>query len=147
MTKSDRTFWLWAKKKDSSQPEDSWLIDETPSGPEEEWHFEHPLAHVSETDTRDALENHDYSLDIEGKEDFRKFAKRVGWGWTLLLVIVVLAQGFDFIPFTLKTEEFIAVVTTTTASIFGLTYVVGRYLYGSKAYVSKTAAGDSVAPK
>jgi hypothetical protein len=110
------------------------------------WHFEHPDVYVSHKDTRDALENHDYQRDIEGKREFRVFATRVGGWWAFMLILLVFAQGSP-IPFQLSPEEFIAVVTTTTASIFGITFVVGRYLYGSKAYASKTNASDSVAQK
>lgn len=145
----------WLGKKGSSKkaledleanPDGYWLIDDTPEGIEEAWHFEHPSAYLSHEDTRNALENHDYQRDIEGKREFRIFATRVGGWWAFMLIILIFAQGSP-IPFRLSPEEFIAVVTTTTASIFGITFVVGRYLYGSKAYVSKTSASDSVASK
>lgn len=138
--------WIWQKKKASSN-NDVWLIDESPEGIEEAWQFENPLDYESTRDTRDALENHDYSNDIEGKQDFRKFATRVGGRWAFMLICLIVAQGSDHIPYQLKMEEFIAVVTTTTSSVFGITFVVGRYLYGSKAYESKTKAADSIAPK
>jgi hypothetical protein len=67
----------------------------------------------------------------------------VGKWWALTLIAVVFLQGFDLLALT--QTEFVAVVTTTTASVFGLVYVVGRYLFGSKAYESKTKAADSVA--
>lgn len=138
--------WIWPRKRDLSNS-DLWLIDETPQGIEEEWQFDNPVDYMSTKDTRDVLENHDYSQDIEGKHDFRKFATRVGGWWAFMLICLVVAQGTDYIPYRLEVEEFIAVVTTTTASIFGITFVIGRYLYGSKAYASKTKSSDSVAPK
>ncbi|WP_292285894.1 hypothetical protein [Marivita sp.] len=146
---------IWHEKKgllkntpdtSDANPDGYWLIDDTPEGLEEAWHFEHPNAYVGHEDTRNALENHDYQRDIEGKRDFRVFATRVGGWWAFMLGVIIFAQGLP-IPFQLTPEEFIAVVTTTTASIFGITFVVGRYLYGSKAYVSKTNASDSVSSK
>jgi hypothetical protein len=136
----------WQKKKTSSN-NDIWLIDDTPQGIEEAWQFDNPIDYESTKDTRNALENKDYNQDIEGKRSFRKFATRVGSWWAFMLICIVVAQGSDYIPYHLEMEEFIAVVTTTTASFFGITFVVGRYLYGSKAYESKTKVSDSVAPK
>ncbi|MGR3410364.1 MAG: hypothetical protein ACU0DH_08105 [Paracoccus sp. (in: a-proteobacteria)] len=134
----------WVSKRASSTGE-NWLIDETPTGEEERTLFLHPELLTSTKDTRDILERADYQSDILGKRDFSKFVLRVGSWWSLTLIAVVLCQGFGI--FALKAEEFIAVVTTTTASVFGLAYVIGRYLFGSKAYASKTSSGDSVAPK
>ena len=146
-----RISWNWPRKKglvlSSDNDELEWLLDSTPEGIEEAWHFDNPNALLSLEDTRNALENHDYSQDIQGKKHFRSFATKVGGWWSVTLIALIIAQGAPFIPYQLEIEEFIAVVTTTTASIFGIVYVIGRYLYGSKAYASKTTANDSVAPK
>jgi len=61
--------------------------------------------------------------------------------WSLFLAWVILAQGFDkdheifwLWPiqgsFHLETSEFIAVVTTTTATVFGFLVIVARHLFG-----------------
>jgi len=45
----------------------------------------------------------------------------------------------------LEKEEFIALITTATAGMWGFAYIVAKYLFGSKGYESKTASSDSVA--
>jgi hypothetical protein len=60
--------------------------------------------------------------------------------WSLFLGWIILAQGFTddktlflIIPisgdFKLESSEFIAVVTTTTASVFGFLIIVARHLF------------------
>jgi hypothetical protein len=137
----------WRKPKatnSSSADGENWLIDQTPTGEEESALFNRPALLTSTRDTRDLLENADYHGDILGKRRFGYFAIKVGKLWAITLVLVVFMQGWGILQ--LEPEEFIAVVSTTTASVFGLVYVVGRYLFGSKAYESKTKAIDSVAP-
>lgn len=136
----------WRKPKatnSSSADSENWLIDQTPTGEEESALFNRPALLTSTRDTRDLLENADYHGDILGKRRFGFFALKVGKWWALTLIAVVFLQGFNLLALT--QTEFVAVVTTTTASVFGLVYVVGRYLFGSKAYESKTKSADSVA--
>jgi len=136
--------WLRPKASKAQYPE-QWDIDKTPTGQEEQALFSRPELLTSVKDTRDFLETADYRGDIVGKSRFQAFALRIGKWWALMLIAVIFLQGVNVL--TLEPEEFIAVVTTTTASIFGIVYVVGRYLFGSKAYESKTKSVDSVAPK
>jgi hypothetical protein len=118
-------------------------LDDSPEGLEEVYHFRHPELLVSATDTRNVLENFDYHQDILQKKKFAKFSYLVAIPWGILLILSVIGQGWQG-GWKLDTSEFIAVVTTTTGSVFGFAYVLGRYLYGSKAYSSKTIANDSV---
>jgi hypothetical protein len=136
--------WQSPKATKSNSPDgQNWLIDETPTGEEESALFSKPGLLTSTRDTRDLLENADYHGDILGKRRFGLFALMVGKWWALTLIAVVFLQGFGVLALT--STEFVAVVTTTTASVFGLVYVVGRYLFGSKAYESKTKSADSIA--
>lgn len=132
----------WLSKKESSRA-NNWLIDESPEGYEEDYLFRNPDLLTSSKDTRDLLENMDYHGDIASKKSFKCFAYCVGGVWAALLVYVVFGQGYAG-GFQLEKEEFIAIVSTTTASVFGFAYIVGRYLFGSKAYQSKTTVSESV---
>lgn len=130
----------WRKKRASS---DTWLLDETPTAEEEFQHFGMPELLLDTKNTRDYLENLDYSRDIRQKKHFARFSYCVAVPWFLLLVCSVVAQGYDG-GWQLEVPEFVALVTTTTGSIFGFAYVLGRFLYGSKGYRSETSSKDSV---
>ncbi|MEZ5823959.1 MAG: hypothetical protein R3C97_04235 [Geminicoccaceae bacterium] len=132
-------FITWHQKKDLS---DKWLLDDTPRSIEELHHFENPELLLSSQDTRNVLENFDYRQDIIQKSWFSKFSYAISLPWCALLIFVIAAQGYEG-GWGVESAEFIAIVTTTTASVFGFAYVLGRYLYGSKAYQSKTSAQDS----
>lgn len=74
-----------------------------------------------------------------------KIARRLALVWSLFLVFIIMAQGIGegvsvLLPFynvrvpllpkfSLDPSEFIAVVTTTTASVFGFLIIVARYLF------------------
>lgn len=50
--------------------------------------------------------------------------------WVLFLVVITLLQWISrLFGIGLQPEEFIAVVTTTTGSVFGFWWLVGRYLF------------------
>jgi hypothetical protein len=70
-------------------------------------------------------------------------ARRLAFFWTLFLMYIVMAQGnadgtairffgktFQVVPkFHLESSEFIAVFTTTTASVFGFLVIVANHLF------------------
>jgi hypothetical protein len=70
-------------------------------------------------------------------------ARRLAFFWTLFLMYIVMAQGnadgttihffgkaFQVLPkFHLESSEFIAVFTTTTASVFGFLVIVANHLF------------------
>jgi hypothetical protein len=74
-----------------------------------------------------------------------KIARRLALVWSIFLIYIILAQGlprgwrvrvesheFWIIPiFKLETAEFVAVVTTTTAAVFGFLVIVSRHLFQS----------------
>lgn len=77
-----------------------------------------------------------------------KIARRLAICWSAFLIYIILAQAFghglqiimqwDWPPakfsvqaFNLKSTEFIAVVTTTTASVFGFLVIIATNLFKS----------------
>jgi hypothetical protein len=108
-------------------------LDDTPTGDEEfrDWN-DQPLVSGENWDVNAAR------IRID------RIARRLALGWSSFLVWVILAQGYPtdhyfmwYLPihgaFHLETSEFIAVVTTTTASVFGFLIIVTRDLFsGSK---------------
>lgn len=104
-------------------------LDDTPTGDEEfrDWN-DQPLVSGENWDADAAR------IRID------RIARALAIGWSLFLVWVILAQGYDTDhlifwlwpiqgSFNLETSEFIAVVTTTTASVFGFLIIVARDLF------------------
>jgi hypothetical protein len=106
-------------------------LDQTPTGAEEYEDFEDQNSLMGLYDEDDA------KLRID------KLARRLALGWTAFLMYIVLAQGnadgtvisicgwtIPVMPrFNLESGEFIAVFTTTTASVFGFLVIVANYLF------------------
>lgn len=108
-------------------------LDPTPSGDEEyrDWLEESSLTPKWDPDA--------------ARTRIDKIARRLAIFWSLFLVYMIMAQGNADgvalpIPWTSRTlivvprfhlepSEFIAVVTTTTASVFGFLVIVARYLF------------------
>lgn len=79
----------------------------------------------------------------EAKNRVDALARRLAYIWTIFLIYIVIAQGngdgftqnifgwnVRIIPnFHLESAEFIAVFTTTTASVFGFLVIVATYLF------------------
>lgn len=84
-----------------------------------------------------------------------KIARRLATSWSIFLAYLILAQGlgravFLDVPFTryyvqlfpkyhLESTEFVAVVTTTTASVFGFLIIVSRALFKDDAKAENAA--------
>lgn len=74
------------------------------------------------------------------KKEFKKLS-RIAIGWTITLILITVAQGFGAFPiqfftgtfsylkFNLSNETYIALVTTTTATILGLYSIAAYWLY------------------
>jgi cytosine/uracil/thiamine/allantoin permease len=76
------------------------------------------------------LSNIQIAQNIEERKKYGKYSSRLAIAWMVFLIIVVIAQFVaSLFGVGLHPEEFIAVVTTTTASVFGFWYLVGRYLF------------------
>lgn len=79
----------------------------------------------------------------EAKQRIDTLARWLAAAWTLFLMYLVVAQGnrdgtlfhvfgssWQIMPkFHLEKEEFIAVFTTTTASVFGFLVIVANHLF------------------
>lgn len=106
-------------------------LDSTPTGEEEfaDWNDERRLS--GEWDPNAA------------RTRIEKISRTLVVSWSLFLAYIILAQGFRkgflvlwLIPvapaFHLESSEFIAVVTTTTLSVFGFLIIVSRHLFSAK---------------
>lgn len=107
-------------------------LDNTPTGEEEYRDFPDQFA----------LMGFPYDED-EAKTRIDRLARRLAFFWTLFLMYIVIAQGnsdgttihpfgwtIQILPrFHLASSEFIAVFTTTTASVFGFLVIVASYLF------------------
>lgn len=79
---------------------------------------------------RKRLSNRQTEQNINERKKYASNSSRLAICWAAFLIIVVIAQFVArWFGSGLHSEEFIAVVTTTTASVFGFWYLVGRYLF------------------
>jgi len=91
---------------------------------EEKAEFSDPDSH------RKRLTNIQTAQNIQECKKYASNSSKLATCWTVFLIIVVIAQFFArWFGSGLHSEEFIAVVTTTTASVLGFWYLVGRYLF------------------
>ena len=79
------------------------------------------------------LKNRSDEQDIRERQKYAARAYEITQAWVSFLIAITLFQML-FKPFkmNLSEGEFIAVFTTTTASIFGFWLLVGRYLFSQK---------------
>lgn len=109
-------------------------LDPTPTGEEEAEAF--PDIRTARGDQFD---------EESAKTRIDKLARWLAGLWTAFLWYIILAQGMHngwhphfwrYIPilpaYHLTDGEFIAVVTTTTASVFGFLVIVARYLFRAR---------------
>lgn len=73
--------------------------------------------------------------DSNKKDDFYKTVKRLTISWLIFIAVLVLANSIN-IPwndgiyeFSISSQVLIALVSSTTASVIGLFFIVGRYLF------------------
>lgn len=103
-------------------------LDTTPSGNEEfrDWNNEPVVSGGWDPDA--------------ARSRIDRIARALAICWSLFLAWIILAQGFDtdhYVlwlwpiqgSFHLETTEFVAVVTTTTAAVFGFLVIVARHLF------------------
>lgn len=104
-------------------------IDKTPTGEEE----------FQDWTNEDKVKGASWDPD-KARVRIDKIARALAISWSIFLMIVVIMQGTTvnawicgFIPvfksFHLSSTEFIAVVTTTTATIFGFLIIISRHLF------------------
>lgn len=113
-------------------------LDPTPTFDEEVRDFSNPKAYSGEK-----------PFDGEAaKTRIDSIARRLAVTWTIFLAYVILGQGYRdglqiwyqtglgewssfylIRPFRLETAEFVAVVTTTTLTVFGFLVIVANHLF------------------
>lgn len=122
----------WRRKEESKS--EVWTLDRTPTFAEERRDF------TDESRVTGAI----YDKE-KAKVRVDALARYLAIGWSFFLAYVIIAQGAEtgaqfapvfwsergvnIIPFDLESGEFIAVVTTTTASVFGFLVIVANALF------------------
>jgi hypothetical protein len=128
-------FQSW-RKKEGSKP-DRWTLDKTPTFAEE----------VRDFTDEEAATGAKYDLE-QAKIRIDSIARHLAIVWSAFLAYIIVAQGasngaqvvlvpftdrgLNVIPFDLAPSEFIAVVTTTTASVFGFLVIVANHLFKAR---------------
>ncbi len=126
--------WLLAGVGSPPNTEPRLRLDATPSGEEEDRDF---------SDQNRAMGYDPPYREGAAKTRIDTLARRLAFFWTLFLMYIVMAQdnadgttihlfgkAFQVVPkFHLESSEFIAVFTTTTASVFGFLVIVANHLF------------------
>lgn len=82
--------------------------------------------------SRKKLSNKQYEQNIRERKRYGLYAYRITRTWVRALIFFVFAQmALRMFGAGLEASEFITLVTTTTASVFGFWWLVGKYLFGS----------------
>jgi hypothetical protein len=118
----------------SSPPESGEIVvlDRTPTGQEEEeLLFDNPVEEPA--DLNDRLDQVERVQDMTERKKFADRAFAITVLWVAFLIILPFVQMFFSIwGMGLTDAQFITVVTTTTAAVFGFWMLVGRYLFPSR---------------
>ena len=104
------------------------LLDSSPTGEEEERNlFLNPVNNP--TDLNDVMMR-ERMQDMDERIIFADRAFLIAILWVIFLICLPILQSvLSFWKFGLTDAQFITVITTTTASVFGFWYLVGRYLF------------------
>jgi cytosine/uracil/thiamine/allantoin permease len=93
---------------------------------------EREAAEFSTEEERQRLRIRSLAQYIRERRRYAIAAYRVTRSWVCFLITIsVLQLGARMFGRGLETAEFIAVVTSTTASVFGFWWLVGRYLFAT----------------
>ena len=107
-----------------SETSDSIPLDRNPDARKEAEAFATP------EEKRKHLHNQDLQLDIDEKKKYATTTRYITCTWIAFVMISTVAQFvLGAFKIGLNRYEFIALITTTTGSIFGFWLVVGRYLF------------------
>jgi hypothetical protein len=104
------------------------VLENTPTGAEEEENlFANPVADPRELNHQILAER---KQDMSERVIYADRAFYVTLIWVIFLVaLTALQMVFSFWDAGLSDAQFVTVVTTTTASVFGFWLLVGRYLH------------------
>lgn len=107
------------------------LLDDSPTGREEEENlFANPINKPTDLNS---LILHERTQDMGERIFFADRAFFLTFIWVIFLVVLPFVQMiFSIWGKGLSDSQFITVVTTTTTSVFGFWYLVGRYLFPNK---------------
>jgi len=75
------------------------------------------------------LRNQDFHNDMAEKRRFARHAYLLNIAWILFLFAVTLLQGTRAFGFRLDEWGFRIIFVSTSASVFGFAYLVGKYLF------------------
>lgn len=105
------------------------ILDDTPTGAEEEENlFGEPIDDPRDLNTIISAQSR--LQDMDERKIFADRSFLLALIWVIFLVIMPFFQMLvSKWGYGLSDNQFIAVVTTTTASVFGFWYLVGRYLF------------------
>jgi hypothetical protein len=85
----------------------------------------------SEQEKQRALANQSLAQDINERKRYARRSYKITkiWVWFLIGISMLQFVAKVWLGRGLETAEFIAVITSTTASVFGFWLLVGRYLF------------------
>ena len=91
---------------------------------------EESLVFLNEEERKQRIKNDSDEQDMDHRARFAEHAYRLTEAWVGFLILISIGQfAAKPIGLGLGTTEFVTVVTTTTASVFGFWLLVGRYLF------------------
>lgn len=104
------------------------VISQNPSPVEEERDLE-----ADHEKLRKKLSNQQYAQDIRERRKYALYAYKITKNWACALICVVIFQMIlSICDKGLSDASFIAVITTTTTSMFGFWWLVGKYLFNGQ---------------
>jgi len=108
-----------------------YLAKEEPLSPNPTGEAERQNFFKSEREKQRELLNLSLAQDIEERKRYARSAYKMTriWVWFLIGISVLQLGARIWRGGGLETAEFIAVITTTTGSVFGFWWLVGRYLF------------------
>lgn len=108
------------------------VLDRTPTGEEEEEYlFGNPVENPADLNAK--LDHAERVQDMGERKKFADRAFAITVLWVLFLIALPIVQMvFSFWGKGLTDAQFVTVVTTTTAAVFGFWMLVGRYLFPSR---------------
>lgn len=107
-------------------PDDVIEIDKSPTAEKE------ASAEFSDPENeRKHLDNRSFKQDMRQRKTYAFRSYKITIGWVAFLMITTIAQMVCHVAFNsgLESTEFVTVFTTTTGSVFGYWWLVGRYLF------------------
>ena len=84
-----------------------------------------------EDDTK-LLENEERLQNLKARGVYITRLFRLGVVWLLLLLVIVVLQGFGIGSFSLATSVLVTLVGSTTATVLALFAIAARYLFPPK---------------